>query len=172
MDARHRQRRRRIDRNNARGRMLRRQDRHMQHALERHIRHEMAVTCDETAILADAAVGRDKAEGCGVGAHFASTGSPAPWCGRGVLALRSRSAANCTASMIWPYPVQRQILPEIASTISSRVGVIVCCNRACADRIMPGVQYPHCRPWVSQNASWITLSSPGAGARPSMVVIS
>ena len=37
---------------------------------------------------------------------------------------------------------------------------------------VPGVQYPHCRPWVSQNASWITLSSPGAGARPSMVVIS
>ncbi len=29
---------------------------------------------------------------------------------------------------------------------------------------MPGVQYPHCRPWVSQNASWITLSSPGADA--------
>ncbi len=26
------------------------------------------------------------------------------------------------------------------------------------------MQYPHCRPWVSQKASWITLSSPGAGA--------
>ena len=36
---------------------------------------------------------------------------------------------------------------------------------------MPGVQYPHCNPWVSQNASCTMLSSPGAGATASMVVI-
>ena len=45
----------------------------MQHAFERDIGDEMAVTGHETAILANPAVGRDKAEGGGIGAHFAST---------------------------------------------------------------------------------------------------
>lgn len=34
----------------------------MQHALERDIGHEMAMACHETAILANAAIGRNKAE--------------------------------------------------------------------------------------------------------------
>src|SRR5262249_31402910 len=44
-------------------------------------------------------------------------------------------------------------------------------SQAYATRIMPGVQKPHCSPCVSQKASWITLSSPGAGAIPSMVAM-
>ena len=45
----------------------------MQHAFERDIGDVMAAAGDEAAILADPAIGRDKAEGCGIGAHFAST---------------------------------------------------------------------------------------------------
>ncbi len=75
----------------------------MQHAFERDVGDEMAMARHETAILANAAIGRNKAKGCGIRAHFASTtGLSAPWCGRGVLALRNRSAANSTASMICP----------------------------------------------------------------------
>ena len=70
MHAGHRQRRRRIDRDDARGRMLRRQDRDMQHALERDIGDEMARAGDEAAVLADPAIGRDEAEGSGIGGHF------------------------------------------------------------------------------------------------------
>ncbi len=103
VDARHRQRRRGIDRNDAGGRMLRRQDCHMEHAFERNIGHEMAMTGHETAILADPAVGRDKAEGRGIGGHFASkTGSSAFAAGCGVLVICRRAAANSTASMICP----------------------------------------------------------------------
>ena len=36
---------------------------------------------------------------------------------------------------------------------------------------MPGVQYPHCRPWFSMNACCIGCSVPSAAARPSMVVM-
>ena len=83
--------------------MLRRQDRHMQHAFERDVGHEMAVARHKAAILANAAVGRNKAEGRGISAHFASsTGLSAPGYGRGVLAIRNRAAANSTASMICP----------------------------------------------------------------------
>jgi hypothetical protein len=42
--------------------MLRRQDRHMQHALQRDIRDEMAVASHEAAILTDASMGRNKAK--------------------------------------------------------------------------------------------------------------
>jgi hypothetical protein len=87
----HRQRRRGIDRDDARGRMLRRQDRDMQQAFERDVRDEMAVAGDEATILANAPIGRDKAEGRGIGVHFDSTtGSPACVAGRGVLAIRRR----------------------------------------------------------------------------------
>ncbi len=103
MHARHRQRLGRIDRDDARGRMLRRQHRDMQHAFERDIGDVMAAARDEPAILANPAVGRDEAEGRGIGAHFASTTDwPVCAAGCGVLARRKRSAANCTASMIWP----------------------------------------------------------------------
>ena len=83
--------------------MLRRQHRDMQHAFERDIGDVAALPRDEAAVFANAAVGGDKAEGGGIGAHFASTtGFSANAAGRGVLATRRRSAANCTASTIWP----------------------------------------------------------------------
>ncbi len=37
--------------------------------------------------------------------------------------------------------------------------------------IMPGVQYPHCRPWFSWNACW-SGCIPSSPAMPSIVVIS
>ena len=43
---------------------------------------------------------------------------------------------------------------------------------AILDITMPGVQKPHCRPWWSWNACWITLSEPSGFAMPSMVVTS
>ena len=72
MHARHRERRRGIDRHDARSRMLRRQHRDMQHAFKGDIGDEQAVPRHEAAILAHPAVGGDKAEGSGIGAHFAS----------------------------------------------------------------------------------------------------
>ena len=75
----------------------------MQQAFERDVGDEVALAGDEAAVLAHPAVGRDKTEGGGIGAHFASTtGFSADAAGRGVLATRRRSAANCTASTIWP----------------------------------------------------------------------
>jgi hypothetical protein len=72
----------------------------MQQAFERDVGDEMAVAGDKAAILADAAIGGDKTEGSGIGS---TTGLSAPSrCDLGVLALRNRSAANCTASMICP----------------------------------------------------------------------
>ena len=35
---------------------------------------------------------------------------------------------------------------------------------------MPGVQKPHWRPWLSQKACWIGLSSPSGLATPSIVL--
>src|SRR5437879_9596260 len=103
MHAGHRQRRRGVDRDDARGRMLRGQDRHMQQSFKRHIRDETTVTGNEAAILAHPAMGRDKAEGGGIGGHFASTTGSSPGAaGRGVLAIARRAAASSTASMIWP----------------------------------------------------------------------
>jgi hypothetical protein len=51
-----------------------------------------------------------------------------------------RSAASAIASTICAYPVQRQILPEMASTISTRVGAGLSASKACAARIIAGVQ--------------------------------
>ena len=101
--ARHRQRGGCIDRNNARRRMRRRQHRDMQHAFERDVGDEIALARDKTAILADPAIGRNKAECFWVGVHFASASDlSAGAFARGVLATRMRSAANCTASIICP----------------------------------------------------------------------
>src|SRR5258708_1172411 len=48
-------------------------------------------------------VGRDEAEGGGMGGKFASKeGSSAFAAGRGILVIRKRSGANSTASMICP----------------------------------------------------------------------
>jgi hypothetical protein len=66
--------------------------------------------------------------------------------------------------------VQRQTLPEIASTISSRVGSGLRASRASVVRIMPDVQNPH---WVaksSRNAAWTSSSSPSGDATPSSVL--
>ena len=63
MHAGHRQRCGSIDRDDARGRMLRRQDRDMQQAFERDVGHKMAVAGDEAAVLANPAIGGDEAEG-------------------------------------------------------------------------------------------------------------
>src|SRR5690242_1191649 len=120
MDARHRQRRRTVDRQDLRGWILRRQDSDMKRAFRHDVGNIIATAGDEPAILANPAVGRDKTECSGIDAHF--TISSTTLAERGALDLRTRSAANSIASTIWPYPVQRQILPEMASTISSRLG--------------------------------------------------
>src|SRR5215813_2001378 len=55
--------------------------------------------------------------------------------------------------------------------MSSRVGFGFSASSACATRIMAGVQYPHCKPCVSQKASCNGDNSPGPGVTPSIVVI-
>ena len=141
--ARHRQRGGGIDRDDARGRMLRRQHRHMQHAVERDVGDVMAVARDEAAVLANAAVGRDEAEGRGIGAHFASAtvvpglrrprqrriGAAQPLGGE----LRSprRSARSRCSGRYCPRSPRRY--PRASA-------LALCCSSACADRIMPGVQ--------------------------------
>ena len=84
----------------------------------------------------------------------------------GVDWCRKRSAASSIASTIWPYPVHRQRLPEIAFDDL----LVRWCNGAREQRVRrehhADVQYPHCNPCVSQNASCTTVSSPGAGASP------
>src|SRR5262245_36296330 len=59
------------------------------------------------------------------------------------LRPRISAAAESTALMIGSYPVQRQMLPEIASTTSSRFGFGFSASSARAAMIMPGVQKPH-----------------------------
>ena len=61
--ARHRQRGGGIDRHDPCGRMLRRQHRDMQHAFERDVGDIAALPGHETAVLADAAIAGDEAEG-------------------------------------------------------------------------------------------------------------
>jgi hypothetical protein len=39
--------------------------------------------------------------------------------------------------------------------ISSSVGLGLSVSSASAERIIAGVQYPHCRPWFSMKHSWI-----------------
>jgi hypothetical protein len=55
------------------------------------------------------------------------------------------SAAACTDSMIFTYPVQRQMLPASAALISAWLGRELRRNSASAAMIIPGVQKPH---WV------------------------
>ena len=47
------------------------------------------------------------------------------------------------ASIIFTYPVQRQIFPEMASFISANWGLGFCSRRLLVTKIMPGVQKPH-----------------------------
>lgn len=98
--ARHRQSSRTVDRDDAGRRMLRRQDRHVKHALKGDVGNIFATSCNETTILADAPVGRYETEGGWIGAHFefsAATLRP-----RGAFDLFRRSAANSIASTICP----------------------------------------------------------------------
>src|SRR5680860_971680 len=71
--------------------------------------------------------------------------------------------------MFW-YPVPRHMFPSSSCRISSSVGFGLRSSNALVDMIMPGVQYPHCKPCFSQNASWIGwYASPSAS--PSIVSI-
>src|SRR5581483_8189937 len=92
---------------------------------------------------------------------LAATPTPAP-----------PSAAIFTAAMIPWYPVQRHRLPDRPSRISWSLGLGWSRKNAVTDTMNPGVQNPHCSPWHCRNASWIGLSDPSAGDRPSIVVTS
>ena len=59
------------------------------------------------------------------------------------------SAARCTARRMDAYPVQRQRLPEIPSSICSGDGFGFSLRNPTTDITNPGVQKPHCRPWHS-----------------------
>src|SRR5256714_8943013 len=61
------------------------------------------------------------------------------------------------------------MLPEMAHRTSSSDGLGFSSSNALPTSIMPDVQYPHCRPCSSLNASWIG-SRPPADCRPSTVV--
>src|SRR5262245_5516272 len=52
-------------------------------------------------------------------------------------------AAALMASMIFVYPVQRQMLPAMAKRMSSSLGSGVSSSSAFAIMMMPGVQNPH-----------------------------
>src|SRR6266545_2819606 len=61
------------------------------------------------------------------------------------------------------------MFPAIASRTSSSVGLGFCCSSSSALMSMPGVQNPHCRPWLSQNACWRGCRLPSGAASPSTV---
>src|SRR5438105_9826311 len=93
-----------------------------------------------------------------------------------MLAPKSRSgmghlaaAACCTALTMFVYPVQRQRLPSRPARISLSLGLGLQASSSQAERIIPGVQNPHCNPCWSQNAGCTGCSLPSC-ARPSMVV--
>src|SRR3981081_2296462 len=87
-----------------------------------------------------------------------------------VLQARARppEAAASTALMMGSYPVQRQILPAIALTTSSREGDGLRSSKAFAAISMPGVQYPHCAAKCSMKARWSGCKF-GPSLRPSSV---
>ena len=62
------------------------------------------------------------------------------------------------------------MLPEIACRTSSSLGSGLSSMSADPTSIIPGVQYPHCRPWCSLNAAWIGARAPPSSS-PSTVVI-
>ena len=75
MHAGHRQRRRGVDRDDARGRIRRRHDARHAACRRAHVGDEMALAGDEAAILAHAALRRDVAEGAGRSSRIASRAS-------------------------------------------------------------------------------------------------
>ena len=62
----------------------------------------------------------------------------------GTLPERKSSAESKMASMIFTYPVQRQMLLRMAKAASSRVGLGFWSSRPLAHITMPGMQKPHC----------------------------
>ena len=69
-----------------------------------------------------------------------------------IVATLTLEASSTALTMLW-YPVHRQRLPSRPLRTSSSVGLGLSARRPAAAMIMPGVQYPHCRPWSFQNAS-------------------
>src|SRR5262245_27871082 len=60
-----------------------------------------------------------------------------------------RATANFTASMIFTYPLQRQILLPSASRISASLGSGFYRNNPPEAMMKPGLQEPHCKPSCS-----------------------
>src|ERR1700741_3191817 len=77
-------------------------------------------------------------------------------------------AAAIIDSIIFLYPVQRQMLPCIKCLSSSSVGLGFSPNTAFAPRTIPGVQKPHWNPPYSMKASCKGCNFPSV-ASPSMV---
>ena len=65
---------------------------------------------------------------------------------------RATLAASKIASMIFTYPVQRQILLRMANAASSRVGFGFVSSSPLAEITMPGMQKPHCTAPALPNA--------------------
>src|SRR6188768_2821585 len=72
----------------------------------------------------------------------------------------SLPAASVTASTIFRYEPQRQMLPARCSRISSSVGDGFCDSSSRVAMRKPGVQYEHWNALCSTNACWIGCSSP------------
>ena len=86
------------------------------------------------------------------------------------IPLRCASATSSTASMMLRYPVQRQSTPDSSAGRSSRCTSGSCSSRSYELIRNPGVQKPHCRPWLRPNDSCKGCRSSGR-PRPSTVVI-
>ena len=90
-----------------------------------------------------------------------------PTCGKGFIGL-SELTAN-TASIIFPYPVQRHKTPPSASSTSHLFGIGFFRSKACAATNMPGVQIPHCAaPWAKKLSCRFEIMF--SALRPSMLV--
>ena len=80
--------------------------------------------------------------GVGAAHDFASVASLSAKGSTSGGAERPSEAAK-TASTMWTYPVQRHRLPPMALRTSSSLGCGFRASNALAERIIPGVQYPH-----------------------------
>ena len=78
-------------------------------------------------------------------------------------------AANSTASMIFLYPVQRQMLLRSANAISSLVGFGFLSRSPFVQMTIPGIQNPHCTAPASAKA--YAYSSFSSSEKPSTVRI-
>ncbi len=110
-DTRHLQCFHRIDRHDARCRILRRHEGDMQHLVKNNISDVVAAADNKAPVLPNAPVRRDEFQDCWMLAHrrppcaataFTLSSIWPVSTERGLLALRRRSAASSMASMIWP----------------------------------------------------------------------